>query len=244
MYLFRLALASLANRRFTALLTISPSPSPPACCWRWSGPHRGQDQLRQYHLRNRPDRRRALRLGEPAALLGIPHRQRDQQHPLGQLPALRRKPAGEVGDPDLPRRLAPRLPGNGYRCRLFRALPLRPRPGTATGRGPRLRPGPVRRGARRRGGRSPAQARREDRAGPWGEHGEPGQARRQAVHRGRHPPAHRYPGGPHPAYPSPAWRRCTSTGATGAGDAVPRVSANRRGTWTCNHRRSPRSWSA
>lgn len=44
---------------------------------------------------------------------------------------------------------------------------------------------------------------------------------------------------------SPAWRRCTSTGATGCRRWAPGASApNRRGTWTCNHRRSPRSWSA
>ena len=69
MYLFRLALASLANRRFTALLTIfAIAPLRLPAAGGGAGPHRGQDQLRQYHLRNRPDRRRALRLGEPAAL--------------------------------------------------------------------------------------------------------------------------------------------------------------------------------
>lgn len=46
-------------------------------------------------------------------------------------------------------------------------------------------------------------------------------------------------------YPSPAWRRCTSTGATGCRRWAPGASVpSRRGTWTCNHRRSPRSWSA
>ena len=98
MYLFRLAMASLANRRFTAILTafaIALSVCLLLAVERvrvearnsFASTISGTDLIVGARFR----------LGQPAAVFGVPHRQRHQQHPLGQLRALRRQPTSEMG---------------------------------------------------------------------------------------------------------------------------------------------------
>ena len=92
MIVLRLALQSLLNRWVTALLTVlAIAVSIVAAAGRREGAHRRAPELRRHHLRHRPDRRRPQRQPQPAALFGVPHRQRHQQHHLAELPGHRRR---------------------------------------------------------------------------------------------------------------------------------------------------------
>jgi hypothetical protein len=121
------AALSLEPPRLTALLTSRRSPSASRCCSACRSCARGQGQLRQHGLRRRPDRRRALRAAEPAAVLGVPHRRRDRRTSAGTYQRIAGGTRRGVDDPALARRLAPRLPRARHEHRLLRALPLRGR---------------------------------------------------------------------------------------------------------------------
>ena len=57
-----------------------------------------------------------------AAVLGVPHRRRHQQHPLESVQALAAAPRGGLGGAALARRFAPRLRGARHHAGLLRAL--------------------------------------------------------------------------------------------------------------------------
>ena len=156
-------------------------------------------ELRRHHLRHRPHRRRAQRQHPAAALFGVPHRQRHQQHHLEELRGHRQAPGGGLDRAAVARRQPPRLPRARHHARLFRALQLPPR----TRPGVRLRravQGPVRRrDRRRRGAGARLQGRRPDRRRARPRLGVVRRARRQAVPRRRHPGQDRHAGRPHRA---------------------------------------------